>query len=145
VFTTDQFATSVRKEIDESFLPIITVLLGIGFIVGAAVVGLIIYTATIERAREYGVMKAVGASSGYLYRIVASQSVMVTGAGFVAGLGAAILVAWFAGQLVPDFSTDFEPFDVLGVLAAAAGMAIAASFVPVRRVTRIDPAMVFRA
>ena len=49
VFTAGEFATSIRKEIDESFLPIITVLLGIGFVVGAAVVGLTIYTATIER------------------------------------------------------------------------------------------------
>jgi hypothetical protein len=43
---------SIRKEIDESFLPIITVLLGIGFVVGAAVVGLTIYTATIERSMK---------------------------------------------------------------------------------------------
>jgi len=40
VFTTDAFVKAFRKEIDESFLPIIAILLGIGFVVGAAVVGL---------------------------------------------------------------------------------------------------------
>jgi putative ABC transport system permease protein len=145
VFTADGFAKSVRKEINESFLPIITILLAIGFVVGAAVVGLTIYTATIERSREYGVMKAVGGSPGFLYRIVLSQSAMLTAAGFVAGLGAAVGVARLAAELVPEFATDFQPTDVLGVLAAAAVMAVVASFVPVRRINGIDPAMVFRA
>jgi putative ABC transport system permease protein len=145
VYTTDAFATAVRKEIDESFLPIITVLLGIGFVVGAAVVGLTIYTATIERSREFGVMKAVGGSPGFLYRVVLSQSAMLTAAGFIVGLAAALLVARLAEQLVPDFVTDFQPTDVAGVLLAAGGMAVVASFLPVRRISGIDPASVFRA
>lgn len=145
VYTTNEFATAVRKEIDESFLPIITVLLSIGFVVGAAVVGLTIYTATIERTREFGVMKAVGGSAGFLYRIVLSQSATLTAAGFVVGLGAAMLVAWLAERLVPDFVTDFQPFDVAAVLVAAGVMAVVASFVPVRRINGIDPAAVFRA
>ena len=145
VFTSDAFAKSVRKEIDESFLPIIGILVGIGFVVGAAVVGLTIYTATIERSREFGVMKAVGASSGYLYRIVLSQSAMLTGAGFAAGLTAAIVVADLARRAVPEFATRFEPADVAGVLAATAVMAVLGSLVPVHRVTSIDPAAVFRA
>jgi putative ABC transport system permease protein len=145
VYTTDSFATAVRKEIDESFLPIITVLLAIGFIVGAAVVGLTIYTATIERTREFGVMKAVGGSGGFLYRIVLSQSAMLTAAGFIAGLGAAVFVAWLAERAVPDFVTDFQVYDVIAVLAAAGGMAVVASFVPIRRLVGIDPASIFRA
>ncbi len=145
VFTADAFAKSVRKTIDESFLPIITILLGIGFVVGAAVVGLTTYTATIERSREFGVMKAVGGSPGFLYRIVLSQSAMLTAAGFVVGLGGALGVAQLAAQTVPEFATDFRPQDVLAVLVAAALMAVVASFVPVRRINGIDPAMVFRA
>lgn len=145
VFASEAFAQSFRKEIDEVFLPVITILMGIGFVVGAAVVGLTIYTATIERTREFGVMKAVGGSPGFLYRIVLSQSVTLTAAGFVIGLGGALGVAQLAAQAVPEFMTDFRPQDVAGVLVAAALMAVVASFVPVRRINRIDPAVVFRA
>ena len=145
VNTKGEFATAIRKEIDESFLPIIGILLAIGFTVGAAVVGLTIYTATIERSREFGVMKAVGASAAFLYRIVASQSTMVTGAGFVLGLAGALAVARVAQSLVPDFATEFRLLDVAGVLASTVVMAFAASLVPVRRLNRIDPALVFRA
>src|SRR6266566_5661409 len=41
----------------------------IAFLVGVLVVGLIIYTSTIERQREYGVLKAIGARNRILYRV----------------------------------------------------------------------------
>src|SRR3990172_5422218 len=145
VFTSQEFAKAIRKEIDESFLPIIAILVGIGFIVGAAVVGLTIYTATIERSREFGVMKAVGGSPGFLYRIVLSQSAVLTSAGFLLGLVGAVGVVQLAAQAVPEFVTDFQPLDIVGVLIAAGLMAVLASLVPVRRINSIDPAVVFRA
>src|SRR3990172_2969288 len=145
VFTSQEFAKAIRKEIDESFLPIIAILVAIGFVVGAAVVGLTIYTATIERTREFGVMKAVGASPGFLYRIVLSQSAILTAAGFLVGLLGAVAVADLAARAVPEFATDFQPRDIAAVGAAALLMAVVASLVPARRVNSIDPAMVFRA
>jgi putative ABC transport system permease protein len=145
VYTKEGFASSIRKEIDDSFLPIITILVGIGFVVGAAVVGLTIYTATIERTREFGVMKAVGASAGFVYRIVLSQAAMLTATGFAVGLAGAWGVAQLAVAAVPEFMTVFRWQDVALVFGAAILMAIIASFVPVRRLNSIDPAVVFRA
>jgi putative ABC transport system permease protein len=145
VFTAGEFAKSVRKEIDEAFIPVIAILLAIGFIVGTAVVGLTIYTATIERTQEFGVMKAVGAGGGFLYRIVLAQASILTIAGFVFGFAGALLTAELAGRAVPEFATDFQPVDAAAVLAATLVMAVAASLVPVRRVNSIDPAVVFRA
>jgi len=145
VFTSEQFAKAIRKEIDESFLPIIAILVGIGFIVGAAVVGLTIYTATIERSREFGVMKAVGGSPGFPYRIVLSQSAVLTAAGFLAGFGAALAASRIASQLVPEFATEFILRDLGFVLAITLAMAVVASLVPVQRINSIDPAAVFKA
>ncbi len=145
VYTAKEFAESVRKEIDESFIPIILILVIIGFVVGTAVVGLTIYTATIERTREFGVMKAVGAGAGFLYRIVLAQAAMLTAGGFALGLIGALAVARLASEAMPEFATDFRARDVAGVLAVAGVMAVLASFVPVRRVNGIDPAIVFRA
>jgi putative ABC transport system permease protein len=144
-FSRGDFARAVRKEIDETFIPVIALLTAIGFVVGAAVVGLMIYTATIERGREYGVMKAVGASGAFLYRIVLGQSALLTGAGFLLGAAGAWGVAAVAARAVPEFATEFRWLDLLGVLAASAVMAVVASLVPVRRINRIDPAQVFRA
>ncbi len=145
VYTGKEFAESVRKEIDESFVPIILILVIIGFVVGTAVVGLTIYTATIERTREFGVMKAVGAGAGFLYRVVLAQAAMLTAGGFALGLVGALAVARLASEAVPEFATDFQARDIAGVLIVAVIMAVLASFMPVRRINSIDPALVFRA
>lgn len=144
-FTKDQFAHSVRKEIDDTFLPIIAILTAIGFVVGAAVVGLTIYTATVERSREFGLMKAVGASGGYLYRIVFSQSIFLALSGFALSVVLAVATARLATNAVPDFTTDFRIGDIAVILAGTLAMAVVASVIPVRRVLGVDPSSVFRA
>ena len=106
--------------------------------------GLTIYTATIEHWREFGVLKAMGASGGYLYRIVFTQSALLTAAGFVLGTIGAIGAAQLATRAVPDFGTDFRWQDIGAVFGATIGMALVASFIPVRRIIGIEPAEVFR-
>ncbi len=145
VYTAQEFAQSVRREIGGAFVPIILVLVIIGFVVGTAVVGLTIYTATIERTREFAVMKAVGAGAAFLYRIVLAQATVLTAAGFLLGLAGALGVSRLAEGAVPEFATEFRVWDIAAALLATGGMAVLASFVPIRRINSIDPAMVFRA
>ena len=116
----------------------------IGFVVGGAVVALTTYTATVERAREFGVLKAVGASAGFLYRIVVHQSLIVGVLGSLLGIAAAAAGARLIKREVPEFITVLRLTDVIGVFVVALLMAVAASFVPVQRINRIDPAVVFR-
>ena len=112
---------------------------------GTVVIGLTIYTATIERSREYGVMKAVGGSAGFLYRVVLSQSVILATTGFILGVPLTLAVNRLAQEFVPEFVNVLRWQDVLAVFAAALVMGLLAAVTPVRRINRIDPAMVFRA
>ena len=145
VFSSAEFADAIRQEMDETFLPVISLLVVIGFVVGVAVIGLTTYTATIERSREYGVIKAIGAPASYLYRVVAEQSLILGSIGFAVGLAATIVLARMLGNAVPEFVTDIRWYDVLGVLVAAMGMAGVSSYIPARRIGSIDPATVFHA
>jgi hypothetical protein len=54
----------------------VRLMVSIAFLVGTMVVGLVIYTATVERQREYGVLKALGASNRQLYRTVLAQATL---------------------------------------------------------------------
>jgi len=144
VFTTEEFVKA-DEEAARSFLPIIRVVMAISFIVGLALLSLTIYSATIERAREYGIMKALGASPWRLYRIVLSQSAIIAGLGFSIGVGLAFLFNRVAGDVVPEFTTYIRWQDVALALGVAALMTFAASFLPINRVARVDPASVFRA
>lgn len=142
--TSQEFAASFGNRINQGFLAAVGVLVGIGFIVGGAVIALTTYTATIERAREFGVLKAVGASGGFLYRVVVTQSLIIGCLGAALGVGASALAASLIRQQVPEFLTTLRWTDALGVFAVALAVAVAASWVPVRRINRIDPAIVFR-
>ena len=143
-FTRQEFAAQNQASVD-GFLPIISVLKVLAFVVGIAVVGLTIYAATVERIREYGVLKAIGASHLALFRIVMVQSLLVGLAGFLLGVPVAYGTTWLARHAVPEWSTLFRWQDVALVLAAALIMSAVAAYLPIQRVARVDPAIVFRA
>lgn len=145
VLSSEDFIEVNRQFIDETFLPIIAVLVMIGFGVGVAVIGLTIYTATMDKSREYGVLKALGASNGRLYRIVLEQALISGVLGYALGAVLVVLVAGLAQRATPMFVTSVNPPILLGLLALALFMSLVASYFPVNRLVRIDPAIVFRS
>ena len=120
-------------------------LVALGAVVGGAVIGLTTYTATIEKSRDFGVLKALGASGTYLYGIVITQSLIVGVLGSLLGLGVSAVAADLIQRRIPEFMTDLRWTDAGLVFAGAIVMAVLASWLPVRRINSIDPAMVFRA
>ena len=143
--TGDEFAADTRERILGDVIPILTVILVLAFIVGLAVSGLTIYTATVEKAREYGILKAVGFTNRYLYRVVLEQSLVTGVLGFLLGVGLTLLAGPFAQDLVPQFVVFVRWQDVLGVAGVTLLMVLLAAFVPVRRLAAIDPVTVFKA
>ena len=119
-------------------------MVGIAFLVGALVVGLIIFTATVERQREYGVLKAIGARNRLLYGVVTVQALIAAGAGSALGIGLAYGVAQVIMALRPQFLIAFEPLALGAVLAAGLGMAMVAALFPARLVAKLAPADAFR-
>lgn len=143
--TEAEFAENNEREIMDKFLPIILVLVFIGFIVGVVIISLTIYTATIEKIREYGVLKAIGAPNRYLYRVVLTQSGIAGGCGFIIGG----LLTYFGSDAIkkvePLFVTLVKWEDVLLVAGMTLVMIVLAAYIPLRRMMNIDPAMVFKA
>ena len=122
----------------------IGLMVAIAFIVGVLVVGLVIYTATIERRREYGAIKAIGARNRILYRVVTTQAAIAAVAGALTGVvlafvSGAALMAWR-----PQFLVAIELPAVAIVLASSLLMALVAALIPARSVARLEPAEVFR-
>jgi putative ABC transport system permease protein len=138
------FAHETRKRILGNILPILIVVLIISFIVGLAVAGLTIYTATIEKAREYGILKAEGFTNRYLYRLVFEQSLVTGLLGFLIGAGLTLIVAPFAQQSVPQFVVFVRWQDISAVAGATLVMSLLAAYIPIRRLTSIDPVSVFK-
>ncbi len=144
VLTKEQMIANDVRLFGKTFIAPIQLMAAIAFLVGALVVGLVIYTATIERQREYGVLKAIGARNGLLYRVVTVQALIAAGAG--SGLGVAL--AYGAAELImalrPQFSIVYEPTLLAQSLMAGLAMALVAALFPARVVARLAPAEVFR-
>ncbi len=143
--TSEEFGNAISKEVDDAFLPVVGVLVALGMVVGGAVIGLTTYTATIEKSRDFGVLKALGASGAFLYRIVITQSLIVGILGSIVGIVTSMMADTLIKRWIPEFITKLLWTDVAIVFGAALLMAIVSSYLPVRRINGIDPAMVFRA
>jgi len=144
-FTRDEFTQNTRDRILSNILPILLMVLGLAFIVGLAVSGLTIYTATVEKQREYGILKAVGFKNSFLYRVVLEQSLVTGVLGFGIGVGITLLLTRFASDFVPQFVTYVRPADIAFVAVATLLMSAIAAYIPVRRLASIDPVAVFKA
>jgi putative ABC transport system permease protein len=144
VLLKSQVMANDKQIIGGIFDQIIVLMVAAAFIVGALVVGMVIYTATIERRGEYGILKAIGARNGVLYRVVASQAVVAAGAGAVLGVAFAFAMGWLVMTVKPQFLVAIEPSAIVATLAAGFVMALAGALVPARAVANLAPAEVFR-
>ncbi len=144
-FSREEFAETSRQILTDYFIPILGVLFVIGFTIGVTVIGLTTYTATLEKSREYGILKAIGAKNSDLYRILLEQGLIVGTLGFGVGAALALLVNGAAWRVIPEFVTSIELRDLAWVLAASLLMGLVASYIPVRRLAGIDPALVFKS
>jgi len=116
----------------------------IAFVVGILVIGLIIYTATMDRQREYGVLKAIGARNSFFYRVVTTQAVIVAIGGAVSGLVLALLAGQLIMVLRPQFLVALQPLVLGEALIIGLLMALLAAWLPARYLAKLAPAEIFR-
>lgn len=143
-YTKHDFAISNAKMITDSFLPIIAVIVVIGFLTGTVVVGLTIYTATMEKLSEFGILKAIGANSGRLFLIVVEQAIWTALLGFILGALVSQVVVKVSTDLVPVMIVDINADIYLAALLTSVVIGILASYLPIRKIANLDPATVFR-
>jgi predicted permease len=103
----------------------------------AGVYGVMAYTVG-QRSNEIGLRMALGASSNDVVRMVLGQGAMLAGIGMVLGLVGAVA----ATRLLESVLFEVKPFDPLTYAAVAAlvvVIALAASYLPARRASQLDP------
>lgn len=113
-----------------------------GVVVGVVVVAQTIYASTIDHLREYGTLKAMGASNSYIYRVIIKQAVISAAIGYVLGMALSLVVVKLSSGGGASIKLPLEMGAVMLVLTFL--MCISASLVSINKVTRIDPALVFK-
>ncbi len=104
--------------------------------------GLIAYSVA-QRTREVGIRRALGAQHGDILRLVVGQGLGLALAGVAVGVGGAITLIRVMKDLLFDVSAT-DPATFAGIALLFVLVSLAASYIPARRATRIDPMAALR-
>jgi putative ABC transport system permease protein len=113
---------------------------------GLAAIGVygMVAVLVVQRTHEFGVRVALGAQPGTVRRLVLAQGAAHAAAGILIGLA-----AWLgASRVLRSVVYGIAPTDPVTLAGAALLLllaAVAASYVPARRATRVDPAQLLRS
>lgn len=116
----------------------------VGFIVGMVVVGQILYASVADHLREFGTLKAMGAPNRVIYRIIIEQSLWMAGLGYVPSMALCLTLGQWT-QVTRGIMILIEPSTAAAVLLLTVAMCVGSALFAVQKVTRVDPAIVFKA
>jgi putative ABC transport system permease protein len=114
----------------------------LGLVVGCVIVAQTIYATTVDHLRDFGTLKAIGASNRFVYGVILKQAGISALGGYAIGMTASFGVVWLsrmAGALI------LAPWQLtVAMLGLSLAMCAAASLVSIQKVLRLDPALVFK-
>lgn len=128
-----------RALFSDTFNGPLLAIVAIAFVVAVTIIGLTVYSSTVEHSREHAALKALGLPPHTLLRLVAAQAIVLA----VSGSGAGALLGLLAARLVnawaPKYLIVVSGRDIVLIAAAALVLALAGGLVPARHVARISP------
>ncbi|HEY3620090.1 MAG TPA: ABC transporter permease [Candidatus Sulfotelmatobacter sp.] len=114
----------------------------LGLIVGFVVVAQTIYATTMDHIREYGTLKAMGAPNSYVYKVIMKQAAISAVIGYVLGMFVSVFVVH--GSQKGGAAILLPTPMAVGMFFLTLLMCVGAALVSINKVTRLDPAMVFK-
>lgn len=107
----------------------VNTMIALGVAIGFLVIFLSMYTTIIERTREIGVLKSLGASKGYIVKAILSETALLCGIGVGVGIGMSYAVRQFFLTLFPTLVILLTPEWMLyAALIALGGGLLGASY-----------------
>lgn len=115
----------------------------LGFIIGIAIAGQTLYNFTVDNVPFFAVFKAMGADNFTLVKMVLLQAMFVSVVGWGIGMGAAALFGFISKGTELSFSMPLYLY--LLSLCSILLICLFAALICMRRVIKIDPAIVFKS
>ena len=114
----------------------------LGLVVGVVVVAQTIYATTMDHIREYGTLKAIGATNRYLYGVIVQQAMISAVFGYAVGITA----SWFVVRSSEQGGAAIllPPEMAVGMFGLTIAMCVVAALVSIKKVAGLDPALVFK-
>ncbi len=135
----EEFVTLFTTQTRGMAASFIDSIMGIALVVGFLVVLLSMYTAVLDRTRDIGILKSLGASSAYIVNIFLRETIMMT----VAGIGVGMLISWaaqmFVQRMFPLVTMMMLENHVVWAVAIAVFASLGGALYPAILAARKDP------
>jgi len=128
IYTMEEFTSLLTVENVGGLNTFIHVMVGIGVVIGFAVVLLSMYMAVLQRTREIGILKALGASRWFILKIILAEAVVMGLGGTIVGIALsfaarALILALYPASLTQAITPEWWPIagaiSLAGVLLGA--------------------------
>jgi putative ABC transport system permease protein len=113
----------------------------LGVIVGTVIVAQTLYSSTKDHLNEFATLRAIGSSRKYIYKVIICQALLSA----VIGFGLAYLIGLLVVRLTASGALPIviTPGLTMALFLLTVVMCVVSAIAAIRKVTRIDPAMVF--
>jgi putative ABC transport system permease protein len=125
IYTMEEFTSLLSINSVGLLRNFIGVVIGVAVIVGFIVVFMSMYTAVLERTREIGILKAVGATSGFILGLLVRETMLLSVLGTVAGILLTYVTQWLMKHAVPSSLTQETVYfwwPIAGAIAIAGSL-----------------------
>jgi putative ABC transport system permease protein len=125
IYTMEEFTSLLTINSVGLLRNFIGVVIGIAVIVGFIVVSMAMYTAVLERTREIGILKALGASSGYILNLLIRETMLIAVIGTVVGIIMTYGTQWLMMHAVPASLTQetvYKWWPIAGAISVAGAL-----------------------
>lgn len=128
---------------------ILIAFVAISLVVSSIMIGILTYVSVLERTKEIGILRSIGASKGDISRVFNAETLIV---GFVAGaigIGSTLLLCIPANAIIAR-ATDIPgvaalpPMSGVGLLAISMALTFIAGLIPPRIAAKRDPVVALR-
>jgi len=117
-------------------------LIGFAIISGFIIIGLTLYSSAIDRIKDYGTLKAIGATNGYITRLILLQAFILSLVGFSVGR---LLVQGFKNGIANVGTLfNYPTWMEIGFFLLTLFIALGGCYFAIRKINSLEPAEVFR-
>ena len=142
--------TSIMSQMIDTITLILTAFAGISLIVSSIMIGILTYVSVVERTKEIGILRAIGARKKDITRIFIAEAGLI---GFISGAVGVIVSSGLALPIsktiakalkIDNFSAGLDIKSAVGLILLSVILTLIASVIPSRMAAKKDPVEALR-
>jgi putative ABC transport system permease protein len=139
VQSNQEYRRDIEGQLDQ-MVNVLYALLGMSVLISLFGIANSLFLSIHERTREFGLLRAVGATASQVKRVVRYESVITATIGGLLGIAVGLGFAWLITQALSDLGFGFSVpvVQLLIFLVLAVGVGVVGAIAPARRGARID-------